>query len=103
LINTRIQAIKIQQYATNWLFNNLVLKINHKNNVIIKASHGLRFLGHNIYPYSDISIDRAMIEKLKRNITIRNTASYKSMYLPDREIKQIDWLVLRAIRSTKNV
>jgi len=41
---------------------NLALAVNPKNTSTFRATHGLNFLGHKIYPNSPISIDKKIID-----------------------------------------
>ena len=88
-------AVDAQRIATIWLLDNLRLRVHHqKNNAIFRTHQGLYFLGHRVYPFSPIVIDKAMREKVKRDINTQNIASYQAMHLPRKDRKQLPWLVL---------
>ena len=92
-LNIEKQANKAKDISTKWLFDTLKLNIHIKNNVIIKAKYGLHFLGHWIYPTSNIVIDSNMANKIVRDINSRNASSYGAMYLTKRQKRQLSWLL----------
>lgn len=89
-----------QKAATIWLSSNLKLKVHSNNNVIVKVSHGLRFLGHYIYPSSNLSVDRTMTNKIKRDLHVQNVGSYKAMHLPNRLRRRFPWLLYDSIYNS---
>jgi hypothetical protein len=88
------QAKIVQQQATTWLLDNLKLQVHSRNNVIVKASQGLHYLGHNIYPHSPLSVDRLMARKVNQNVTSRNISSYKAMALSRKQRERLPWLLV---------
>ncbi len=95
LINSEDEAIEVQYTATKWLASSLFLKVHEKNNIVIPVKHGIHFLGHQIYPTSNISIDHAMRRKVMQKIDHRNAGSYKAMHLPYKLAKQLPWFLVK--------
>jgi len=89
------QAVQAQLVVTEWLLKNLYLKIHKSNNVVVKTSSGLRFLGHEIYATSGIIIDKAMRCKLVKNINMKNIGTYRAMHLSKKYAKRISWLLVK--------
>ncbi len=92
-MNTKQEVIRAQQVATAWLRDKLKLGVHERNNVIIKASQGLLFLGHKIHPLSPISVDKHMLTKILAELDVNNAASYQAMHVPRRKIKLLPWLL----------
>ncbi|PIR86110.1 hypothetical protein COU14_00770, partial [Candidatus Kaiserbacteria bacterium CG10_big_fil_rev_8_21_14_0_10_44_10] len=91
-MNSQRDATCAQSLATGWLFNLLKLNVHKKNNIIIRPSQGLYFLGHHIYP-SGISVDRIMAGKISQKIDRQNAGNYQAMHLSSKQAKQLPWLL----------
>jgi hypothetical protein len=102
-VSSKDVARRVQTIASDWLLDNLRLKLHPKNNAIVSAKHGLKFLGHQIYPQAGISIDSAMDIKVKTSINRQNAASYKSMYLTKQLRDQFAWLILPKIEDGNQI
>ncbi len=89
----RHQTRQYQVQATDFLKNNLNLSINPKNNIIVKASDGLHFLGH-IITSSNLVVDKHTTKAVLSKINARNIASYKSLKLDQPSKNQLDYLML---------
>ncbi|MGH7195883.1 MAG: hypothetical protein ACREGA_03845 [Candidatus Saccharimonadales bacterium] len=89
---SRLAAVMAQSIAKAWLLDNLKLQIHARNNVLIKASQGLHFLGHRIYP-SSISVSPALLRKINQQIAVANTASYQAQRLPHNFRSQLPWIL----------
>ena len=87
------QACEAQKVASKWLFDALRLSIHSKNNIVVKASRGLKFLGHQIYPLSGVTVDRTMARRLPLKIDRQNAGGYKAMHLTRKQSKQFSWLL----------
>jgi hypothetical protein len=87
------EALQVQRRATAWLYDHLHLTVHQNNNVIVRPSQGIYFLGHQIYPLSSIAIDGFMTGKINQKIDRRNAGSYRSMHLTQKQAKQLPWLL----------
>ncbi len=86
IVATRRQARQIRQAAVKFLINVLDLKINAKNDTIVRTSDGLHFLGHCVtssYIVVDAHTSRSVLQK----VGLHNLASYQSLLLA-RDIKK---------------
>ncbi|MEK7059500.1 MAG: hypothetical protein AAB971_01960, partial [Patescibacteria group bacterium] len=92
-VDNREQAIAVQKVASIWLLDSLSLRIHPKNDVLARASQGLKFLGHQIYPTSGITINKTMSKKINQRINKQNAGSYKSMHLTTKQARQLPWLL----------
>jgi RNA-directed DNA polymerase len=92
LVDNQKEAILTQSLVAKWLSKHLHLTIHKQNNVVVRASQGLHFLGHQIYP-SGIAVDRAMAEKIKQKVDRQNAGSYRAMHLSPKQAKQLPWLL----------
>lgn len=81
------------EIATRWLQDKLKLTVHPANNFIFKASWGLHFLGHRLYPNAVPTIDKTMRAKIRRDVSIRNVNSYRSMKLTQKQHKELSWLI----------
>lgn len=90
---TRRQAHQTRELATRFLATHLGLSINPKNNVVVAARHGLRFLGHTITAMSTVVDDYTTRRVLKR-LDSHNASSYRALYLVKEARNSLDWLLL---------
>jgi hypothetical protein len=90
---SKSEALHTQEVATQWLQYNLRLQVHPKNSFVFRASHGIRFLGHWIYPSSDVSAERSMLKKIPDVLDRTNAASYMNSRLPCRYAKRMPWLL----------
>jgi RNA-directed DNA polymerase len=65
LLVTPDQALarSMQSLVSAWIQSELHLTVHSENEGVFKASHGIHFLGHRIYPNS-VAIERAMERKI---------------------------------------
>ncbi len=91
---TKAQVKAIQELVSVWLSVNLALQLNSKNNLVFPAKRGIKFLGHQIYPFSPLAIDRQMTKKVNKQVNIKNMSSYKALHLTRKQTKRLPWLLL---------
>ena len=96
-VRSRSEAEIAKLQVTEWLAYELKLTVHQKNNVIIKAGQGLRFLGHSIFTRSQITTDKEITIKITNNLNIQNISSYKAMRLTYRQSKLLTWLILKSL------
>jgi hypothetical protein len=90
---TRRSAQRLRDEAGNYLQSDLSLRLNPKNDVIVSAKSGLKFLGHDVT--ADIAVvDKHTTKNILPKITPRNISSYRSLFLAEAVKKQLDWILL---------
>lgn len=79
---------------------NLKLCINPKNDILVKASNGLKFLGVQIFPRGRRLISRNII-KISQNMNRTNISSYYGLIKQHQKknIKLYNWQVLEKINN----
>lgn len=81
LIHQELEKLNVLREQVNlFLQEKLKLKINPKNNKIIKTSHGLRFLGMIIYP-NGRSLNKRSKNRIKKRLNYSNVSSYYGLVL----------------------
>ncbi|MGC1176628.1 MAG: reverse transcriptase/maturase family protein [Candidatus Saccharimonadales bacterium] len=91
--STRRQAYQIRQQAIEFLKNDLRLTINPKNDVVIPASRGLKFLGHTITDETSVVDDYTTRSVLKK-VDWHNASSYRSLPLSKEAHNRLNWILL---------
>jgi len=95
-------AEKLEFYRTKiikFLEEVLKLQMNTKNDRIIKASRGLKFLGATIFPSCRMLSGRNF-RRIKKNLNTRNISSYNGLIRKngnEKQKEQFDWMVLRCL------
>jgi hypothetical protein len=96
VLNNLKELKVIRQKIVNFLQDNLYLNINKKNDFIVKAKWGLKFLGVEIFPMGS-RLNKRNIERIKRRISRRNFASYAGLlkkHGDDKKIKLLNWTLV---------
>ena len=93
---TRKHARELRFQAETFLVDELGLSLNSKNDIIVRSSDGLKFLGHDITRDKAI-VDKHTSERVPDKLNIQNVASYKALYLDDSTKEQIDWILLQKV------
>lgn len=76
LIHEDLEKLKILRERTiGFLENNLKLEMNPRNDKILKALHGLRFLGKLIWP-GNRRLNNRNIHRIQKRLSVRNVGSY---------------------------
>jgi hypothetical protein len=75
---TRQAAREIRNSATLFLRDSLRLKVNPKNDIIVPAGAGLKFLGHYISSI-ELKVDKRTTAAALGKVKFHNLASYKSL------------------------
>lgn len=79
----------------------LKLQINAKNDIIIKAKRGLKFLGIWIYPKGRKLNDRNW-RRAKEKLNYKNISSYSGLvkqHGKEKRIKELNWIILEKLNS----
>jgi RNA-directed DNA polymerase len=87
------QAFGAQNTSCSFLKQRLKLRINPKNDIVVPASHGLKFLGHEVADKSLLT-DKITSESALRKVNWHNAASYRALYLPKGMKSRLDWILL---------
>lgn len=86
---------EMREKIIQYLDKALGLKINHKNDIIIKASQGVKFLGVIIYPQGR-KLNKRNIKRIKDKSDLSNISSYVGLARANHQklIKEINWRIL---------
>ena len=86
---------QIRLAAVSFLAKNLALEINRKNDIILKASWGVRFLGSVIFP-DHRQLKRRNLRRLRRKLALNNLSSYYGLIIQNQKekLKEFNWQVL---------
>lgn len=90
------EVINLKKSAKKFLLQELNLKVNPKNDIIVQAKQGLKFLGHRIT--SDIIVvDKNTSKSILRKANTNNIASYRRMPLNKQIKSNLEWQVMQNI------
>jgi RNA-directed DNA polymerase len=90
---TRRQAHISRKLAAGFLADHMRLTTNPKNNIVIAANRGLKFLGH-IVTADSLVVDAYTTRRVLERIDWHNVSSYRALPLA-KEVKDgLDWLLL---------
>jgi len=98
LFPTRRQAWQVRTAATSWLYGQLKLTINPKNDVVIKVSAGLHWLGHAVTAKYAV-VDKTTTRRVLARVNTSNVASYKALKLAKWPKTELNWAVLDKIKD----
>lgn len=90
---TRRQAYLAQETADKFLQKELDLKLNPKNNIVVPASKGLKFLGHTITGQT-LVVDDYTTRRILKRIDHNNASSYRTLSLLKETRDCIDWILI---------
>jgi RNA-directed DNA polymerase len=89
-------AGQIQSKTKKWLSANLGLFLNQRQNVILKAKHGLKFLGVNLWPKGH-KLSQRNRKRIRKKLNNQNTGSYYGLIMQhenQRERRKWGWEIL---------
>jgi len=87
---------KIRNIAINFLNINLHFEINEKNDIIIKARQGIKFLGVEIF-FKGRRLNNRNSLRIKENLDFKNISSYSGLvkkYGNIKRRKEFNWIIL---------
>ena len=97
IISDNLNKLKlIKEEAKKFLVENLQLEINTKNDIIVKARRGLKFLGVEIFPKGR-TLNKRNWQKARARLNLRNISSYSGLvkkHSTEKRIKEFNWIVL---------
>lgn len=79
----------------------LRLEINLKNDIIIKARWGLKFLGVEIFP-SGRRLNKRNWDKAKTKLRLQNISSYGGLvkqHSKIKKVKEFNWIILEKLND----
>lgn len=85
----------IRSKCVKFLKNELKLQINLKSDKILKANHGLKFLGVKIWP-NGRTLNKRNLKRIKKRLNLINASSYYGLIMKHGNLrlrKYFDWLV----------
>lgn len=86
----------IRNKVTRFLKNELKLEINLKSDKIIKAWHGLKFLGVKIWP-NGRTLNKRNLTRIDRKLNLTNASSYHGLIMKHgnlKKFKSFNWLII---------
>ncbi len=95
LAKNRQQLTELKLKAKKFSENHLSLRIDDKNDIIIKAKWGVRFLGSVIYPRGIKLSDRNK-KRIKKKLCLKNFFSYYGIIKPygAKELTRYNWQII---------
>ena len=102
LIHENLENLIKTRHATiRFLESDLNLKLNPKNDKILKTKHGLKFLGVEIWPWGR-RLSRRATDRAINRLRHRNFSSYFGLLIKhkhQKKLKEFIWRLLRHINS----
>lgn len=91
----KVELTRIREEIIDFLITILRLTVNPKNDIIIKATAGLKFLGVKIYPHGR-KLSFRNWQRVSGKMNLNNIASYRglvSQHGTNKQIKQLNWQI----------
>jgi RNA-directed DNA polymerase len=86
-------AHTLRDTSASYLQSDLHLSLNPKNDVIVAAKYGLKFLGHAITENFAV-VDRHTTKDIMTKVTTRNISSYQALPLIKSAQARLPWILL---------
>lgn len=99
---TRIEANNLRNRSRMFLRDALKLSMHRKNDIIVKARHGIHFLGVDIFPFGRRLRER-MLRKIFRTLCPRNIGSYATLIRVHGKPKQMKELAWRGLEISRDI
>lgn len=90
---------QIKGEAARFLKEKLRLEINEKNDIIVKAKQGIRFLGVEIFPKGR-RLNKRNWRRAKSKLNLANIPSYSGLvkkHSKEKRIKEFNWIILEKL------
>lgn len=94
-------AQQMQHESESFLQETLKLTVNPINNIIVPASRGLKFLGHDITDLH-VELDRRTATRVIERVSLKNAASYKALALDQFQQEAVNRKLLEEIFAIYN-
>lgn len=102
IISENLDQLKESRDKTiEFIEEKLRLTINAKNDILIKARWGLKFLGVEIFPKGK-RLNKRNWQRVKSRLNLQNIASYSGLvkkHSEHKRIKEFNWMVLDKLNS----
>ena len=102
LVHPDMERLELMRTQTLWCLRKVLkLNLNSQNDKIIKASHGLRFLGVVIKPEGR-NLKRRNSRRIQRRLSLRNANSYYGLvnkHQNQKSINEFAWRVYLLLNS----
>lgn len=95
------KLLDIRQVIIHFINKNLHLFTHQKNDIIIKATQGLRFLGAYIFP-NGRKLNKRNWQRVKMRLNRTNVASYSGLvrkHSNHKKIRQFNWHILDTLKD----
>lgn len=89
-----------RELAESFLSNILRIDLHSKNNIIVKAKHGIKFLGTVIYP-TGRRLNKRSRKRIKQRLNDRNISSYFGLIKQNEKSKKIKEFAMDTILLKK--
>ncbi len=89
----------------DFLKNKLHLTINSKNDIIVKARHGIHFLGADILPKGR-RLKNRNVARIRSRMNLQNVSSYWGLgrgHGTDKLKREIDWRIIKNLEDIYNI
>lgn len=105
IISENLENLKqIRAKIIEFLKIKLKLRINAKNDIMIKSTWGLKFLGCWIYP-NGRKLNKRNWFRVKDRLDYKNISSYSGLvkqHSKDKRIKEFNWIILQKLHQYNN-
>lgn len=90
-----VKLMEIRENIIRFIANNLHLKVNHKNDIIVNARQGIKFLGVKIYP-DKILLNKRNLKRINTRLNINNASSYYGIIkqYSKNKLKEYSWKLM---------
>lgn len=95
------QLLNFRKKIINFIRKELLLEINAKNDIIVKARWGLKFLGVEIFP-TGRRLNKRNWRRVKARINLINASSYSGLvkqHSKHKKIKELNWIILEKLNE----
>ena len=95
------QAEHFRSESSAFLKERLFLAVNVKNDFVVKARHGIHFLGVEIFPFGR-KLKKRVWKKTLENLRPRNSSSYSGLvrqHSNRKRIKELDWRIFNILNE----
>ncbi len=99
---SKTEAENFRTCGEAFLRDKLKLSLHRKNDIIVRAHCGIRFLGVDIFPFGR-RLRKRMLRKIFRTLTPRNFGSYAALIRAHGKKKQMKELLWRVLEMGDDV
>lgn len=100
IISENLDQLKLtRESVIKFLQRKLILEVNTKNDIIIKAHRGLKFLGVWIFSHGR-KLNKRNLSRVRAKLTYQNVSSYSGLvkkHSKEKIIKEFNWVILEKL------